>query len=177
MKASMHPEIPDAFSTVKQQVVLDGKYLPEYNKSRHPGVRDSFSVFPTFHKMEPGSNGRYVMPPYYTPGDGKGVRQGTSLLYRAGEKTRASAPWGSKNPSCKGRIFILLLRFVIRVLICQASVSLRRGCPRNTRRQWLHARCACSGMSGSARKGPCFFQRQDHAQFPHPAGAHLPALE
>lgn len=34
------------------------------------------------------------MPPFYTPGDGRVVRQGTSLLYIAGEKTRASAPWG-----------------------------------------------------------------------------------
>ena len=37
------------------------------------------------------------MPPFLTPGDGRVIRQGTSLLYRAGEKTRASAPWGSKN--------------------------------------------------------------------------------
>ena len=38
------------------QVVLDVETHPEYNKSRYPGVRDSLSVFPTFHKMEPGSN-------------------------------------------------------------------------------------------------------------------------
>ena len=37
------------------------------------------------------------MPPFYTPGDGRVVRQGTSLLYIAGEKTRASAPWGHQN--------------------------------------------------------------------------------
>ena len=41
-----------------------------------------------------------------TPGDGRGVRQGTSLLYRAGEKTRASVPWGSKKqPPVCGRLF------------------------------------------------------------------------
>ena len=50
--------------------------------------------------MEPGSKERYAMPPFYTPGDGRVVRQGTSLLYKAGEKTRASAPWGhKKNPA------------------------------------------------------------------------------
>ena len=30
-----------------------------------------------------------------TPGDGRVTRQGTSLLYIAGEKTKASAPWGT----------------------------------------------------------------------------------
>ena len=46
------------------------------------------------------------MPPSCTPGDGKSVRQGTSLLYRAGEKTKASAPRGlGKNLSQCGRFF------------------------------------------------------------------------
>ena len=36
-------------------------------------------------------------PRFYTSGDGRDVRQGTSLLYIAGEKTRASAPWGSSK--------------------------------------------------------------------------------
>ena len=76
-------------------VSLDGESCGGYNNDRHPGVRDSLSVFPTFHKMEPGSKERYAMPPSCTPGDGRFDRQGTSLLYRAGEKTRASAPWGN----------------------------------------------------------------------------------
>ena len=38
--------------------------------------------------MEPGSKFRNVMPPFFgTPGDGRGKRQGTSLLSRAGENT------------------------------------------------------------------------------------------
>ena len=36
-------------------------------------------------------------PRIYTPGDGRVSRQGTSLLYIAGEKTKASVPWGIKN--------------------------------------------------------------------------------
>ena len=44
--------------------------------------------------MEPGSKERYAMPPYYTPGDGRVVRQGTSLLYIAGEKTRGIGSLG-----------------------------------------------------------------------------------
>ena len=32
-----------------------------------------------------------------TPGDGRVTRQGTSLLYIAGEKTKASAPWGNRK--------------------------------------------------------------------------------
>ena len=36
-------------------------------------------------------------PRIYTPGDGRFNRQGTSLLYIAGEKTKASVPWGIKN--------------------------------------------------------------------------------
>ena len=36
-------------------------------------------------------------PRIYTPGDGRFIRQGTSLLYIAGEKTKASVPWGIKN--------------------------------------------------------------------------------
>ena len=36
-------------------------------------------------------------PRRMTPGDGRVTRQGTSLLYIAGEKTKASAPWGNKN--------------------------------------------------------------------------------
>ena len=36
-------------------------------------------------------------PRFLTPGDGRVVRQGTSLLYIAGEKTKASAPWGKEN--------------------------------------------------------------------------------
>ena len=34
-------------------------------------------------------------PRCITPGDGRVTRQGTSLLYIAGEKTKASAPWGT----------------------------------------------------------------------------------
>ena len=74
--------------------MLDDLVGNQYNNDRSPGVRDSFSVFPTFQKMEPGSKERYAMPPYFTPGDGRVVRQGTSLLNIAGEKTKASAPWG-----------------------------------------------------------------------------------
>ena len=76
---------------------LDDLVGNRYNNDSPPGVRDSFSVFPTFRKMEPGSKERYATPPFYTPGDGRVVRQGTSLLYIAGEKTRASAPWGHQN--------------------------------------------------------------------------------
>ena len=36
-------------------------------------------------------------PRRITPGDGRVTRQGTSLLYIAGEKTKASAPWGNKK--------------------------------------------------------------------------------
>ena len=39
-------------------------------------------------------------PRRMTPGDGRVTRQGTSLLYIAGEKTKASAPWGHiKSPA------------------------------------------------------------------------------
>ena len=49
---------------------------------------DSVSIFPTFHKMEPGSKSCNVMPPFFgMPGDGRDKRQGTYLLNRAGEKT------------------------------------------------------------------------------------------
>jgi len=41
-----------------------------------------------------------------TPGDVRNVRQGTSLLDIAGEKTMASAPWVIKNVlPVRGRIF------------------------------------------------------------------------
>ena len=50
------------------------------------------------------------MPPYYTPGDGRDIRQGTSLLYIAGEKTRASAPWDPKrHKKDEAARFILLV--------------------------------------------------------------------
>ncbi len=90
--------------------MLDDPPGYRYNNSRSPGVRDSLSVFPTFQKMAPGSKERYVMPPFYTPGDGRVDRQGTSLLYRAGEKTRASAPWGpDKNTPAHPVCFYLLM--------------------------------------------------------------------
>ena len=44
-------------------------------------------------------------PRIYTPGDGRVSRQGTSLLYIAGEKTGASVPWGIKKRSCIARAF------------------------------------------------------------------------
>ncbi len=61
------PDLPggDAGTTVvKPLIMLDETNGVLYNNGRHPGVRDSLSVFPTFHKMEPGSNGRYAMPPF-----------------------------------------------------------------------------------------------------------------
>ena len=89
---------------------LDDLVGNRYNNDSPPGVRDSFSVFPTFRKMEPGSKERYATPPFYTPGDGRVVRQGTSLLYIAGEKTRASAPWGHQNHRLRTGDFLFTLR-------------------------------------------------------------------
>ena len=40
-------------------------------------------------------------PRRMTPGDGRVTRQGTSLLYIAGEKTKASAPWGTRKTCTK----------------------------------------------------------------------------
>ena len=54
----------DDTTAVKPLIMLDETNGVLYNNDRHPGVRDSLSVFPTFHKMEPGSNGRYAMPPF-----------------------------------------------------------------------------------------------------------------
>ena len=45
-----------------------------------------------------------VMPPSLTPGDDKGMRQGASPLFIAGEKTRAPALWGlpmNKSGVCR----------------------------------------------------------------------------
>ncbi len=49
------------------------------------------------------------MPPFNTPGDVRYVRQGTSLLDIAGEKTRASAPWVIQNvlPDFRKDIFLV----------------------------------------------------------------------
>ena len=52
------------------------------------------------------------MPPYFTPGDGRFVRQGTSLLYIAGEKTKASAPWGYTTNHVGG-FFCWAFRFAL----------------------------------------------------------------
>ena len=87
---------------------LDDLVGKRYNNDRSPGVRDSLSVFPTFQKMEPGSKERYVKPPVCDEsGDGRVVRQGTSLLNIAGEKTRTSAPWGHiKTPAEQAGVFM-----------------------------------------------------------------------
>ena len=46
-----------------------------------------------------------------TPGDGRVTRQGTSLLYIAGEKTKASAPWGKENHRFSGDFCFMDERF------------------------------------------------------------------
>ena len=49
-----------------------------------------------------------------TPGDGRFSRQGTSLLYIAGEKTRASAPWGYQNAHATGMSVLNLFMYEVR---------------------------------------------------------------
>ena len=49
---------------------------------------------------------RYTMPPSLTPGDGRYGRQGTSLLYIAGEKTKNIGSLGIKNLPRKREIFL-----------------------------------------------------------------------
>ena len=46
-----------------------------------------------------------------TPGDGRVTRQGTSLLYIAGEKTKASAPWGTRKPV---QAFVQAFRYAVK---------------------------------------------------------------
>ena len=71
------------------------------------------------------------MPPSCTPGDGKSIRQGTSLLYRAGEKTKASAPRGlGKNPSSNRKDFfneIRLRREILRLRSLRTAHFVARG--------------------------------------------------
>ena len=72
------------------------------------------------------------MPPFYTPGDGKFVRQGTSLLYIAGEKTKASAPWGHKIIGLRPVIFYAYFIFVTSIFHSgvQSSESRRQPEPK-----------------------------------------------
>ena len=61
------------------------------------GFATAFRFSPHFKKWSPGPKDDMSSPRIYTPGDGRFNRQGTSLLYIAGEKTEASAPRGIKN--------------------------------------------------------------------------------